>query len=304
MLPISDPFGTGVGDVASAARHLEHVGVDSIWVGDHLAFHTPVIEATVALSTAAAVTERVRLGFGVLLLALRQPAWTAKQITSLQVLSGQRVELGIGVGGENPVEWAAAGVPTRERGARTDTILDALPRMLRGQPVRLGAPYELDVPALSPHAQPPPIWIGGRREAALRRAARFGDGWLGMWADEKRVTRSVRHLHTLSAQLDRAAPRIGLLVFVHIGDPGRGRTEAAQFIEGTYRMPFDKVSRYVLAGPAADVAVRLDALVSAGVDEFVLFPAARDHHAQYDALGEVLGRLRDRGPATGASNHP
>ncbi|PXY16706.1 LLM class flavin-dependent oxidoreductase [Prauserella flavalba] len=289
MLPISDPFGTGVADIAGAAQHLERVGADSVWVGDHLAFHTPVVEATVALATAAAVTERVRLGFGVLLLALRHPAWTAKQITSLQVLSNERVDLGIGVGGENPDEWAAAGVPVGERARRTDTVLRALPDLLSGKPATVDAPYHVTVPTLSPHAKPPPIWIGGRSEAALRRATLFGDGWLGMWADAGRIAGARDRLRALSDEVARPVPRIGLLAFVHIGQNDAGRAETARFIEGQYRIPFGKIERYALIGSASEVAARLRELASAGVEEFVLFPAAADHHAQYEALADVLG---------------
>lgn len=288
MLPISDPFGLGTPDIAAAARHAEQVGAGTVWVGDHLAFHTPVVEATVALSVAAAATERVRLGFGVLLLALRHPAWTAKQLTSLQVLSGQRLEVGIGVGGENPAEWAAGGIPVRERGTRTDAILSALPDLLSGNPAKIGAPYHLDVPPLAPHGDMPPLWIGGRSEQALRRAARHGDGWIGMFADEQRLASALDHLRRCCTDLARPVPRIGLLVFTHIGDPAKGRAETARFLEAQYRIPFEKVERYTAIGTANEVAAKLDRFARVGVDEFILFPAATDHHSQYEQLGQAL----------------
>jgi alkanesulfonate monooxygenase SsuD/methylene tetrahydromethanopterin reductase-like flavin-dependent oxidoreductase (luciferase family) len=297
MLPISDPAGHGTSDIAAAARHLEAAGVDGVWAGDHLAFHTPIVESGVALATAAAVTGRVRLGFGVLLLALRPPAWAAKQISSLQAVSGGRLVLGVGVGGENPVEWAAAGVPLHERGARTDAVLGVLPDLLSGRPVQLPAPYGELVPALLPCAGMPPLWVGGRSDDALRRAARFGDGWLGMWADENRIARAGERLRCLAEEAGRPRPRTGLLVFVHVGEDANG--EPAEFIGSQYRIPYEKVERYVATGSVDHVAERLAGLAAAGVEEFLLFPAAADHRRQYDLIGEVIHRLRP-----GAPPHP
>jgi alkanesulfonate monooxygenase SsuD/methylene tetrahydromethanopterin reductase-like flavin-dependent oxidoreductase (luciferase family) len=293
MLPISDPVGAGTADIAAAARHLEQIGADAVWAGDHLAFHTPLVEATVTLATAAAVTERVRLGFGVMLLALRQPAWTAKQINSLQAVSGGRIVLGVGVGGENPEEWNAGGIPLRERGRRTDAVLSVLPQMLSGTAVTVPAPYDLPVPALLPAAGVPPLWIGGRSDEALRRAVRFGDGWLGMWADERRVLRAREQLQTVAAQEGRAVPRTGLHVFVHVEDGGSGRAETAAFVSGQYQLPFEKVERYVALGTVGQVTEQLAGLVVSGVEELLLHPAAGDHRLQYDRLGDVLAGLRE-----------
>jgi alkanesulfonate monooxygenase SsuD/methylene tetrahydromethanopterin reductase-like flavin-dependent oxidoreductase (luciferase family) len=293
MLPISDPLGVGTADIPAAARHLEQIGADTVWAGDHLAFHTPLVEPTVTLATAAAVTERVRLGFGVLLLALRQPAWAAKQISSLQAVSGGRVVLGVGVGGENPEEWEAAGIPLRERARRTDAILSVLPQMLSGTAVTVPAPYDLPVPALGPTAGVPPLWIGGRSDEALRRAVRFADGWLGMWADERRVLRAREQLQTVAAQEGRAVPRTGLHVFVHVEDGESGRAEAAAFVTGQYQLPFEKVERYVALGSVGQVTEQLAGLLTSGVDELLLHPATGDHRVQYDRLGSVLSGLRE-----------
>lgn len=292
MLPIADPVGTGTADIPAAARHLERVGADVVWAGDHLAFHTPVVEATVTLAMAAAVTKRVRLGFGVMLLALRQPAWAAKQVSSLQAVSGGRVVLGIGVGGENPEEWAAGGVPTQERGQRSDVVLGALPDLLSGRRAMVPAPYDLQVPALLPTGGMPPVWIGGRSEQALRRAVRFGHGWLGMWGDERRVLQAREQLHQLAEQENRPVPRVGLHVFVHVSEDGTGRDEAAAFVSGQYRLPFEKVERYVAVGTADEVTAHLAGLAASGVEELLLHPAAVDHHRQYDLLAPVMARLR------------
>jgi len=120
MLPTFDPFRTGPPPLARGAALAEDLGFDAGWVGDHLAFHPPVMDALGALCAAAASTRTLLLGTGVLLLPMRHPVWTAKQVATVDALAPGRVLLGVGVGGENPAEWEAAGVPVRERGRRLD----------------------------------------------------------------------------------------------------------------------------------------------------------------------------------------
>ena len=89
----------GAGDFVGHARHAEQVGLESVWMGDHLIPVMPFLDSTLVLASVAAVTDRVRLGFGVMVLALRPVVWAAKQIATLQHLSGDRVLLGVGAGG-------------------------------------------------------------------------------------------------------------------------------------------------------------------------------------------------------------
>src|SRR3984885_11723733 len=172
LLPTFDPQRSGGPyPVAEAARLAEQVGYDSIWAGDHLKCPAPVLDAPTCLAVAAAVTDRPNIGFSVMLLGMRPVAWAAKQIATLQHLSGNRVRLGVGVGGEFPQEYEAAEVPHNERGARLDRALELLPQFLG-----TGTPHSLE-----PSAPMPPVLVGGRSDRAVERAARFGDAWLPMW---------------------------------------------------------------------------------------------------------------------------
>ncbi|MEZ0292208.1 MAG: LLM class flavin-dependent oxidoreductase, partial [Solirubrobacteraceae bacterium] len=165
LLPTFDPHRTGGAlPTLEAARLAEAAGFDAVWAGDHLACPAPVLDAPTCLAAAAAVTERVELGIAVLQLGLRQPAWAAKQLATLDALSGGRLALGVGVGGEFPEEFAAAGVTHRDRGARLDELLGVLPDLLTGRPVRHSGPaLQLDVPALEPAMPAPPrLLVGGR----------------------------------------------------------------------------------------------------------------------------------------------
>ena len=158
LLPTFDPHRTGGAlPTLEAARLAEAAGFDAVWAGDHLACPAPVLDAPTCLAAAAAVTERVELGIAVLQLGLRQPAWAAKQLATLDALSGGRLALGVGVGGEFPEEFAAAGVTHRDRGARLDELLGVLPDLLTGRPVHHSGPaLQLDVPALEPAMPAPP----------------------------------------------------------------------------------------------------------------------------------------------------
>jgi probable F420-dependent oxidoreductase len=301
LLPTFDPFRIGEPlPVVEAARLAEELGFDAVWAGDHLACPAPGLDATVCVSAAAAATERVAVGFSVMLLGIRPPAWTAKQLISIDALSGGRLRLGVGVGGEFPAEFVAAGVPPRERGARVDEALQVLPAMLTGKPVAHdGKLLKLDVPPLEPALlQPPPIYVGGRGEPALRRVARFGDAWLPMWLTAAKLAQRAELLAELAAEHGRPRPKQALLVGVHVDDDARvARRQAAGHLEGQYRLPLEAVERWSALGSIERVLAHLHEHVAAGVREFVLMPLASDPLRQYERLAEVSARLRAEVPA-------
>jgi len=108
---------------------MEAAHFDSIWVGDHVSFYIPILESLTLLSFLAAATERVRLCTGVYLAPLRHPTTSAKVTSTLDLLSGGRLTLGLGVGGEFPPEFEACGVPVAERGSRTDESIEVMRRL-------------------------------------------------------------------------------------------------------------------------------------------------------------------------------
>ncbi len=293
QLPATDGFGTGCPDLKAAARAAEQASFDSVWVGDHFSFHVPVVESIVAASIAAAVTDRVKIGFGVLLPAMRHPGWLAKQLSSLQALSGGRLLLGIGIGGEFPEEWQAVGVPLRERAERTDAFLAAVPSLLRGTTTYLGQPWNVAIPPLLPTGELPPLWVGGRSDAALRRAVRFGAGWLGVWLDEDGIRARVDRLRTLATDRGTLPPPIGHSVMLHVNDDeALAHREMATYMETIYRLPYERLRPYTIAGDEDTVVTRLEALLAAGVDHLVLLPTGRTPTQTIEQLAVVAGRLR------------
>lgn len=303
QLPTTDGFLVGYGDLRRVASTAEELGFDGLWVGDHFSFNAPVLEAVVAASTVAAVTEHVTIGFGVLIAALRHPGWVAKQLSSLQVVSRDRVELGVGVGGEFAGEWAAVGVPVSERGTRTDEFLRHLPALLTGQAADLGPPWQAHIPPLQPHGVVPPLWIGGRGDVSLRRAVRHGAGWLGVWVDEARVATATGRLAELAEEAGVEPPRVGFEVLVHPeADVDHGHAQMASFMEQIYGIPYERVSKYTIAGDEDRIIERLQPIVDLGVDTIVLIPAVRDPLSVLPALSRIAQGLRVmRRPVGGGS---
>ncbi len=287
--------------MVAGARRAEDLGFDGLWAGDHLLAPAPVLDSLCALSAAAAVTERIELGISVLQLGLRQPAWAAKQLATIDALAPGRLRLGVGVGGEFPAEFTAAGVDIRTRGARLDEIMSVLPALLGGEAVGHAGP--LAAVRVEPGLRPavgtlPPVAVGGRSDAALARAARYGDQWLSMWTSPATLARRAARLAGLAADLGRPVPGITLLIAASIDDDrSAAMAAAAALIRRQYRMPFEKVDKWTAYGPAAAVTGKLAEYVAAGVTEFVFMPAG-DPLVQYERLAgvrEALCSLRDPG---------
>jgi probable F420-dependent oxidoreductase len=284
----------GPPQIVAGARLAEELGFDAAWVGDHLACPAPGLDAPSCLAAAAAVTDRIALGFSVMLLGLRPPAWAAKQLTTIDVLSGGRLLLGVGVGGEFPEEFAAAGVPVKQRGARLDDALHVIGDLLTGRPVDYeGRVQRVTSPALEPAMPaPPPIYVGGRGEPALRRAARHGDMWLPMWLTPQRIAERSELLAGLAEAEARPTPGTALLIGVHIDDDrAQARAQAEAHIRGQYRMGLETIERWTLLDSIDGAVDQLEAYRQAGVQEFLFMPLGREPLTQYERLAEVRSRL-------------
>ena len=214
--------------VRRMAQGIERIGYDHIDIFDHVVMGhpmegrppgpynaaMPIIEALMGLSYLAAVTSRVTLGTEVLVLPQREPTLVAKQISTLDTLSGGRVRLGIGVGWQES-EYEAMGEDFHTRGARMDEAIQLL-RTYWGE-ARVdfaGKAYRAVAMAMEP--KPPqgralPIWIGGNSEIALRRVGRLGDGWLASRvAEASDARRAIESIHRHAREAGRDPATIGL----------------------------------------------------------------------------------------------
>jgi probable F420-dependent oxidoreductase len=178
------------------ARGLETVGVDYLMVVDHVVYAWPATDGTrrsmyrpdmwqlepfATMGFLAGVTDRVGLETGIVILPQRPPALVAKEVATLDVLSGGRVRLGIGIGWQE-AEYEAMGVPFKERGARMEEAIPVMKQLwTQEHAIHRGRFYTLDdvaaepKPVQKPH---PPIVFGGTNERALERAGRLGNGWV------------------------------------------------------------------------------------------------------------------------------
>jgi alkanesulfonate monooxygenase SsuD/methylene tetrahydromethanopterin reductase-like flavin-dependent oxidoreductase (luciferase family) len=266
ILPTStpDPERVILGDVRASARFAEDNGLDSVWATDHLVASAPMLDSTVVLAMAAAVTERITVGFGVMLLALRPVAWAAKQVSTLQRLSGDRLVLGVGTG--NPahgdIGWRAAGAPFPDRGDRTDQALRLLPALVTGQVAQLDGGLAV---TLAPGSTMPPVLIAGNGSRARHRAAEFGDGWISIGLSPDDVAEGVAELTGLAARHGRPAPRATVVGPMVDADP---KLAAAQLI------------RYA----------------EAGAERVILPPTGPDWKRDYEFAARVRGNLLHRHP--------
>ncbi len=283
------------GDWLGDAELAEALGFDSVWVGDHVLWHASAPDPAVMLGALAARTSRVRIGSGVMLAALRPPLVVAKQAATLDLLSGGRFVLGVGIGGENPAEFEAVGVDVRERGGRLDETL-AICRALFSQPeVNFdGRFYRLrgvrfDLPPATPGG--PPIWVGGRAPEALRRAGRLGDGWLAFAVTPERFADGWRSVCEQAERARRDPSELTPAVQLWCRfDEDRAAAGAAiaPAIEAFYRLPYARFAPYCIAGDGDDWRRGLQAFADAGVRHVNLIPAGGDTAVQLVQIAENI----------------
>ena len=280
------------------AQRAEELGYDSLWAGDHVSFENPILDVTVALATFAAVTSRITIGAGIVLLPLRPPALVAKEFASLDYVSGGRVVLGVGVGGESPQDFEAVGVPIHERGARADEAMLVLRELFAHSPASFEGRFtRFAGVSIEPRpARPggPPLWVGGRSPAALRRAGRLGDGWLPIWISPERYAAGWSEVrrHAESAGRDPDALVPAAVVPSLVGDAGPRRagahacvSRASATARRSRRRRWSATASPGLRGSVRSAYRRTSA---AGIEHIVFNPAVAP-----DRLSEQVERLAD-----------
>jgi probable F420-dependent oxidoreductase len=277
-------FGGALAGYAAVARVADEVGFHGLWVPDHVvamsevatrypysdtgrprfAGATPFGDPLVVLSHLAAVTSRIELGVGVYVLPLRHPLHAARQLMTVQELSGGRLNLGVGVGWKAE-EFAALGASFPRRGARAEEAVEVLRRVWSGEPVSFaGEHYAFAELRMSPApSRPIPVLWGGAGAVSLRRAARMADGWYGP-----------------PGSLDASTELVG-------------QVEAALDDAGRDRAGF----RIVVRCPEPYDVASVEALLRSNADEVVVNVPRElvEVGAQADWLRATGERLRDRG---------
>ncbi len=285
------------------ARRVEALGFDSVWCGDHVSFNLPLYESLTLLASYASITRRLRLGSAVYLLALRPPAVAAKVTATLDVLSEGRLIFGVGVGGENPKEFEACGVPHRERGARVSEAIEVVRALWRDTPATFKGRFtSFDGVSIDPkpvQKPGPPIWVGGRSDAALARAGRQGDGWVSYVVTPERYRQSLDKIRAAAGAHGRTLDGFATahLTFITVGrDYERARDAWVARLSRRYAQDFGPLAeRYGVIGTPEQCAERLEAFRTAGCNYFLLNAICDppDEREQMEIIAaEILPRFR------------
>ena len=181
-------------EVGAALRAMADAGLDHVMMGDHVSFRGGRgIDGLITAALYAALEPRLTCYLSVYLLPLRHPSTVARQLSTLASVAPGRLVFGVGVGGEDRHEVEICGIDPATRGRRMDECLEVLRGLLTGEPVTFrGAYIEVEEAQIVPPPPVPiPIVVGGRSNAAIRRAGRFGEGWLGIWCSTRRFAEAV-----------------------------------------------------------------------------------------------------------------
>jgi probable F420-dependent oxidoreductase len=272
--------------IPAMAQRAESLGFDYVVTGEHMMFHGPVSNSLISLAVAAGATTKIKLMSTVVLLPLyNNPVAVAKMASVLDVASEGRYHFGVGIGGEFPKEFEACGVPVNQRGSRTNEALEVIKKLWTEKDVSFEGRYTkftgvtlAPAPVQKPH---PPIWVAGRKEPAMKRAATYADGWIPYMYTPEMLHESLEKINQFGKEAgrDMSSFRPGLFIFTSIGkDHDDALAQAAKALGGTYAQDFSKIAaRYTLSGTPADCRKRLKEYVDAGAGTVLISWACRQN---------------------------
>jgi len=282
-------FGTtlrSVYNIAKLAKQIEDLGYDFLGCGEHVSFHGETANGLVSLSVAAGATERIRLMSAITLVPLYPAALLAKMGAALDVASNGRFTLGVGVGGEFPNEFEACGVPVKQRGSRTDDALEVITRTWTQTDVTYEGRYTTlknfslkPLPIQKPH---PPIWVSGRTDAAMKRAAKYGDGWLPYMYTPEHLANSIEKIKAFGEEVgtDLSDFTFALYIFSAVHEDRETAVKyAAERLSKQYAQDFSQlVHKYALAGDPDTCKARLQEYIDAGASAVFVSSACPDDY--------------------------
>jgi probable F420-dependent oxidoreductase len=330
-VPNSGPLASPA-SIVEVAREAETLGYDSIWVHDHLTWTEEIhrthissgsddsqtgndspdfYEPMTALAYLAGLLGSVRLGVACLVVPCRNPLLAAKQIASLDVFCNGRLDIGLGIGSPSTLksrEYEVLGVNRKLRGKIADDYIRAMKTIWTSQPSSYEGKFvtfkDAEIcpkPYQKPH---PPLWIGGWTEAAIKRTAAFGDGWLPAWLLPEDIGKKFRELKKLAAALGRNPDTIHLGIEVYgcidedskrarengLGTLAIGRSTFERF------MTVDQLSEVSLIGSPEEIRRMVGAYTDAGVSHFeikFIYPTLKRHSEMLQLFArEILPAFR------------
>ena len=272
-------------------------GIDHVFFADHVSFRVGHgHDGMVVAAAVANLHPTIGIYIGVYLLPLRHPLPVARQLANLGEMAPGRISFGVGVGGDDRHEVEVCGVDPKTRGKRTDESLEIVQRLLSGETFDYsGEFFQFEQARIIPVPDPAiPVYVGGRADAALRRAGRYADGWLGIWCSSERYAESIELFDRAAEERNRSIEADhGIQLWVGVGED---KDEAASYVgpamEGFYRVPFDKFARYTPHGTVDNIVDFLAPYLEAGCRHFNLTPVASSSEKGIEAIAQVGERLR------------
>ncbi len=256
--------------------YFEALDVDSIWVSDRLVSTALTLEPITFLSYIAGRLRKMKFGTSTLVLPTRNPVVLAKELATLDFLSQGRFFPAIGLGGEGSKDLQAVAVEQKTRAGRSDEMIVLMRRLWTEENVTFSGKY-FSVEDVTIMPRPwqkngPPIWIGSRSEAALRRTGRLGDGWLVSSVSADEVARGIESIRGYAAAANRQVPddHYGVLIPFYFSSDA---AQASEIGGKSLRPRADlAMSEFTAFGSADLVRARIQAYIAAGASKFIMRP--------------------------------
>lgn len=268
-------------------------GFDHLFMADHVSFRNGSgTDGFVEIAALSQLHPAMGVMISIYLLPLRHPLPVARQLATMARIAPGRTLFGVGIGGEDRHEIEICGVDPATRGERTNESLTILRALLEGQDVTFrGRHFDIEAARIRPQPPAPiPFIVGGRSNAALRRAARYGDGWIGVWCSTRRYREALGLVDEFADAAGRPAPDWlhGYQPWIGVdSDPARARTAVQEGMEAFYRVPFAQFERYTPFGTPQQVAEQLAPYAAAGCRMFNLKVCTR-HPEEEVAYGSAV----------------
>ncbi len=287
-------------DLAERRQILDHIagaGLDHVTTGDHISFQGGTgFDGLLSAATILAASDTLTVLIGVYLAGLRHPMVTARQLATIAQIAPARLILGVGAGGEDRGEISNTGVDPATRGRRLDETLQVLRELATGEAVNhSGQFFSLTNARILPAPDPRiALVIGGSGDAAVRRTAAYGDGWLGIFCSARRFGETVERIRDATAELGRPAPSwFGLTMWCGLGSDGdRARELLGRRMQALYGQPPDRFQHVTAAGTPEQVAEKLAPFVGAGAEHLTVVTVADSVHDGIDLAAEVRRLLQ------------
>ena len=282
----------------AAVGSIVESGFDHIFMADHVSFRNGSgTDGFVEVASLSQLDPRIGVMISIYLLPLRHPLPVARQLASMARIAPGRMIFGVGIGGEDRHEIEICGVDPKRRGIRANESLEIIRGLLNGDAVSFsGVEFNILDAVIRPTPKKSiPIIVGGRSDAALTRAAKYSEGWIGVWCSSERFRNAINIVDAEAEEYGRSnvdwchgyQPWVGL----DAKDSKKAFESVKRGMENFYRIPFEKFERYTPSGTPTEVAEKLAPYVEAGCKVFNLKVCSQDAEEEVELGAELVSHL-------------